>query len=127
MRLVWTTTSLPTEQDEETACHNTSRPYCPLLIHISGEKMEARRHSQKVPIAIKTEYSINSISTLKIGIPSSLPSTPLLDTQSFTRTRILPTYTHIAPTSSSYAMRTALPFLALIAAPMAIIIPAVNA
>ncbi|OBT70560.1 hypothetical protein VF21_10371 [Pseudogymnoascus sp. 05NY08] len=89
--------------------------------------MEARRLSQKVPIAIKTEYSIKSLSTLKIGIPSSLPSTPLLDTQSFTHTRISPTYTRIAPTSSSYAMRTALPFLAIVAAPMAIIIPAINA
>ncbi|KFY31823.1 hypothetical protein V493_00764 [Pseudogymnoascus sp. VKM F-4281 (FW-2241)] len=126
MRLAWTT-SLPREQDEETACHNTSRPHCPLLIHISGEAMEARRLSQKVPIAIKTEYSIKSLSTLRIEIPSSLPSTPLLDTQSFRHTRISPTYTRIAPTSSSYAMRTALPFLAILAAPMAIILPAINA
>ena len=84
------------------------------------------RLSQKVPIAIKTEYSVKSLSTLKIEIPSSLPSTLLLDTQSFTHTRILPTYTRIAPTSSSYAMRTALPFLAIVA-PMAIILPAINA
>ncbi|KFY17991.1 hypothetical protein V492_00241 [Pseudogymnoascus sp. VKM F-4246] len=127
MRLVWNTTSLPRVQDEETACHDTSRPYCPLLVHISGEKMEARRLSEKVPIAIKTEYSIKSLSTLKLEIPSSLPSTPLLDTQSFTHTRILPTYTRIAPTSSSYAMGTALPLFAMVAAPMAIIIPAINA
>ncbi|KAK0113115.1 hypothetical protein ONS95_014819 [Cadophora gregata] len=119
MRIVWNATVF--QQDEEPTRNGTRSDIGSVLAEISGERAETFLPSQKIASTVAKGQVEDSGFTLTIEYTSALPSSLLIDT------RLPPSGFGLSnvpsSTSSSFALPTSLPMIAVIVLPAAMVLP----